>query len=116
MLTTSGGMVIRTRVSTMRTIGRNTQGVRLIKLNEGDTVSSLAKLPEEELGDDAVVDPDRSDGETVVADTGTLTLDDAAELPPHHLMDNGVAEAADHLDLDRNGDLDAPDDETSTET
>ena len=38
MLTTSGGMVIRTRVSTMRTIGRNTQGVRLIKLDEGDVV------------------------------------------------------------------------------
>ena len=51
MLTTSGGMVIRTRVSTMRTIGRNTLGVRLIKLDEGDTVSSLAKLPEDELGD-----------------------------------------------------------------
>ena len=35
----------------MRTIGRNTQGVRLIKLDEGDVVSSLAKLPEDELGD-----------------------------------------------------------------
>ena len=34
MLTTSGGMGIRIRVSTMRTIGRNTQGVRLIKLDE----------------------------------------------------------------------------------
>src|SRR5947199_1919265 len=39
MLTTSGGMVIRTRVDTLRTIGRNTQGVRLIKLDDGDTVS-----------------------------------------------------------------------------
>ena len=39
------------RSSTMRTIGRNTQGVRLIKLDEGDVVSSLAKLPEDEIGD-----------------------------------------------------------------
>ena len=38
------------RVGEIRTIGRNTQGVRLIKLDEGDTVSSLARLPEEELG------------------------------------------------------------------
>ena len=51
MLTTSGGIVIRTRVADIRTIGRNTQGVRLIKLDEGDAVSSLAKLPEEELAD-----------------------------------------------------------------
>src|SRR5262249_21914475 len=34
MLTTSGGMVIRIPVRTMRTIGRNTQGVRLITLAE----------------------------------------------------------------------------------
>ena len=51
MLTTNGGMVIRTKVSTMRTIGRNTLGVRLIKLDEEDTVSSLAKLPADELND-----------------------------------------------------------------
>ncbi len=51
MLTTSGGLVIRTLVDSIRTIGRNTQGVRLIKLDEGDTVSSLAKLPQEELAD-----------------------------------------------------------------
>jgi DNA gyrase subunit A len=51
MLTTNSGMVIRTALNKTRTIGRNTQGVRLIKLDEGDVVSSLAKLPEDELGD-----------------------------------------------------------------
>ena len=51
MLTTSGGIVIRTPLKTTRTIGRNTQGVRLIKLDEGDVVGSLAKLPEDELGE-----------------------------------------------------------------
>src|SRR5262249_6270596 len=35
MLTTSSGMVIRTRVESIRTIGRNTGGVRLIKVDEG---------------------------------------------------------------------------------
>ena len=47
----AGGIVIRTQVARYAPIGRNTQGVRLIKLDEGDTVSSLAKLPEEELTD-----------------------------------------------------------------
>ena len=49
MLTTIGGIIIRTRVGDINLIGRNTQGVRLIRLDDGDTVGSLAKLPEEEL-------------------------------------------------------------------
>src|SRR5262249_26588739 len=49
MLTTTGGIIIRTGVASINVIGRNTQGVRLIRVEEGDTVSSLAKLPEEEL-------------------------------------------------------------------
>ena len=113
MLTTSGGMVIRTRVSTMRTIGRNTQGVRLIKLDEGDAVSSLAKLPEEELGDDALLEPGEPGGEGLGADTGLGEQDDADQVREHGLMDNGVADASDHLE--RNGETDPPDDETSTE-
>jgi DNA gyrase subunit A len=51
MLTTNSGMVIRTALNQTRTIGRNTQGVRLIKLDDGDAVSSLAKLPEDEIGE-----------------------------------------------------------------
>src|SRR4029077_10247869 len=50
MLTTTGGILIRTPVADMRPIGRNTQGVRLIRVEEGDTVSSLARMPEAELG------------------------------------------------------------------
>ena len=36
MLITAQGMIIRTGLDDIRTIGRNTQGVRLIKLNDGD--------------------------------------------------------------------------------
>ncbi|MGC8640038.1 MAG: DNA gyrase subunit A [Isosphaeraceae bacterium] len=49
MLTTAKGILIRTRVADIRPIGRNTQGVRLIRLDEGDSVTNLAKLPQEEL-------------------------------------------------------------------
>ncbi len=49
MITTTRGIIIRTRVADINMIGRNTQGVRLIRLDEGDAVGSLAKLPEEEL-------------------------------------------------------------------
>ncbi len=48
MLVTSGGKVIRLRVNEIRVIGRNTQGVRLIDLEEGERVASVARLAERE--------------------------------------------------------------------
>src|ERR1700747_1105219 len=48
MLITSGGKVIRLRVNEIRVIGRNTQGVRLIGLEGGERVSSVARLAERE--------------------------------------------------------------------
>jgi DNA gyrase subunit A len=48
MLVTSGGKVIRLRVNEIRVIGRNTQGVRLIDLEDGEKVASIARLAERE--------------------------------------------------------------------
>jgi DNA gyrase subunit A len=48
MLVTSGGKVIRLRVNEIRVIGRNTQGVRLIELDAGERVASVARLAERE--------------------------------------------------------------------
>src|SRR5438094_562204 len=48
MLVTSGGKVIRLRVNEIRVIGRNTQGVRLIGLDEGEHVASVARVAERE--------------------------------------------------------------------
>jgi DNA gyrase subunit A len=48
MLITQNGMVLRTRAGDMRTIGRATQGVRLIEMEEGDAVVSVAKLAEKD--------------------------------------------------------------------
>lgn len=43
------GMVIRQSVKDMRVMGRNTQGVRVIRLNEEDSIADIAKVvPEEE--------------------------------------------------------------------
>jgi len=48
MLVTSGGKVIRLRAHEIRIIGRNTQGVRLIDLEEGERLASVARLAERE--------------------------------------------------------------------
>ena len=48
MLITSGGTLIRTRVKEISTVGRNTQGVRLIGLEEGEHLAGLEKVAESE--------------------------------------------------------------------
>ncbi len=42
------GMVIRQSVKDIRVMGRNTQGVRVIRLSEGDTIADIAKVVPEE--------------------------------------------------------------------
>ncbi|MFA4986886.1 MAG: DNA gyrase subunit A [Candidatus Brocadiia bacterium] len=44
---TSKGKVIRTSVKSIARIGRATQGVRIISLDEGDTVADVSRLPSE---------------------------------------------------------------------
>jgi DNA gyrase subunit A len=58
MLITANGIIIRTGLDQIRPIGRNTQGVRLIKLKEGDKLVAAAKIGPEvakEQSDDAMI-------------------------------------------------------------
>ena len=48
MLITSNGMVNRTRVNEIRVVGRNTQGVRIMGLRDGDKIASMAPVAHEE--------------------------------------------------------------------
>jgi len=48
MLVTDGGKIIRMPVAEIRVSGRNTQGVRLIGMEEDEHVASLARLAEKE--------------------------------------------------------------------
>ncbi|QDV39067.1 DNA gyrase subunit A [Tautonia plasticadhaerens] len=118
MLTTAGGNIIRTRVGDVNLIGRNTQGVRLIRIDEGDSVGSLAKLPEEELSaadgvDDAVAEAlaeaEAPDSPEAVGDADEAHPPAGAPRPDHILNDGvGPAEASDHLDdQDADGEPDA---------
>jgi DNA gyrase subunit A len=50
MLITAQGMVNRTHIREIRLIGRNTQGVRIMNLNEGDKIASIAKVAQEDVG------------------------------------------------------------------
>jgi DNA gyrase subunit A len=48
MLISQQGMILRMKAGDIRTIGRATQGVRLIEMEEGDNVVSVAKLAEKD--------------------------------------------------------------------
>jgi DNA gyrase subunit A len=44
MIINQSGITIRMAIADLRVMGRNTQGVKLIRLNEKDSISSLAKI------------------------------------------------------------------------
>jgi DNA gyrase subunit A len=48
-------MVTRSRVDDIRIVGRNTQGVRVMNLNDGDRLATLAKIAPETVGETTAV-------------------------------------------------------------
>ena len=53
MLITAGGQLVRIFVKDIREAGRNTQGVKLINLAEGDKLQAIAPVISEQQEDDA---------------------------------------------------------------
>lgn len=51
MFSTTGGMLVRTKVEEISAQGRATQGVRLVNLKAGDKIASLAAIPREDAED-----------------------------------------------------------------
>jgi DNA gyrase subunit A len=61
--------MVRTRVDEVSTLGRNTQGVRLINLSEGESLVGLASFDEPEL------DELKDDGEEGAEDASAVASD-----------------------------------------
>jgi DNA gyrase subunit A len=76
MFISAKGIVLRTDLSQLREIGRATQGVRLIRLDEGDYVVAIARLVKEE-DEDAAVGQAESPDATVASPEA-----DAGKEPP----------------------------------
>jgi len=72
MLITTGGVLVRTRVSEIREMGRATQGVTLINVDEGNVLSGVQRVVEQDA--DVTVP-----GDAVTAATPEQTAQDAAE-------------------------------------
>jgi DNA gyrase subunit A len=54
MVITQNGMVIRMPVKGIRVSGRNTQGVRLVNLDDTDCVNDVARVVPEEEGEESL--------------------------------------------------------------
>ncbi|MGZ5001192.1 MAG: DNA gyrase C-terminal beta-propeller domain-containing protein, partial [Methylomonas sp.] len=68
MLITDGGTLVRTRVREISVVGRNTQGVMVIRLDKGEKVVGVDRI--EGLGDEEDVDIDDNDVEIDSTDSG----------------------------------------------
>ena len=65
MITTKNGIMIRMDMTSLRVMGRATQGVRVINLKSGVIIASVAKVPhseEEEEEEAVIVDSEPQDG------------------------------------------------------
>jgi DNA gyrase subunit A len=61
MLITTGGILVRTRVSEIREMGRATQGVTLINVDEGTRLSGLQRIAESDSDDENDLDEGEED-------------------------------------------------------
>jgi DNA gyrase subunit A len=78
MLVTNAGTAIRTTVASISLLGRNTQGVKLMGVGEGELLAGLAVVaPEDAVSDDDLIDGDGDTG----ADPAAADSSDSAELP-----------------------------------
>jgi len=78
MLITTGGVLVRTRVSEIREMGRATQGVTLINVDEGTRLSGLQRIAESDSDDEGDVDDAEGDASAdPTADSNDDTAGDA---------------------------------------
>ncbi|SKC82181.1 DNA gyrase subunit A [Ohtaekwangia koreensis] len=94
MIINRSGITIRIKVSELRVMGRATQGVRLIKLNEDDRISSVEKIQQivevkSDSSDTASIIASTEDGSnTIIPDAIDLPDDDASDIDSNDTDEN----------------------------
>ena len=84
LMVTTGGKIQRLRAGDISVVGRNTQGVRIIRLEGDDKLASMARIPSEiVLETTAVATPDKPESATEIpaadSDTSIPNPDSEAE-------------------------------------
>jgi len=102
MIITDGGKLIRMPVDGIPTIGRNTQGVRLIRLDENERVVAMERMAEKEEGEATDVSPEVAAARAELANQ-PLAEEDLGE----------EAQGGDDDEADDEEETPAPDDENT---
>jgi DNA gyrase subunit A len=85
MLITQNGILIRTRVAEIRETGRNAQGVKLMRLDDGDRLVAMAKVEADDEAGEAtgISDPEASNGQPAAGpDSDQPPIQDASNITP----------------------------------
>ena len=95
LMMTARGKLQRIRASDINVIGRNTQGVRIMNLDDEDTLMAVVRVPKEELlegdveNEDGVTLSDDQTGEALAGDTNDLdSTESTADSEPEIKNDN----------------------------
>lgn len=99
MLISDGGTLVRTRVSEISIVGRNTQGVRLINLTEGETLVGIQRIDEIECAvadlEGGSAEGDDSDAGTEISGSASLAITEEDEPSSDLFPDADAAESED---------------------
>jgi len=75
MLISSTGTLVRTPVADISVVGRNTQGVRLIRLGEAERLTGVERVAGLEPGDDSIALGDSTSDDASDSDSGSSSSD-----------------------------------------
>jgi len=76
IITCKSGITLRTSVISIKEAGRNTQGVKLIRLDEGDEIAAISTIEEEEVIEEEIIEAEATDGDSITGGTTFNTTDD----------------------------------------
>lgn len=93
MLISDGGTLVRTRTDEISTLGRNTQGVTLIRVGKNENLVGLARIAKEEASEVEGFDPEVEPA----VESGTESADNAID----ESADEGIDESADEQGEDK---------------
>jgi len=94
LVMTAGGLIVRTSVGGIRSMGRSVQGVRVMRPGEGDRVIAAARVPveEDEPGDIGTEEDDENDEDVEEVEEENAEVEDVGDEDADEDIDEDIDE------------------------
>ena len=100
MITCKSGVTIRTSIASIREAGRATQGVKLIKLDEGDEIAAITNLNDTEIeevsGETQIVTEEDVENDAIIPSANELQTEESAGDNAADDIDSEISDEADN--------------------